>query len=465
MPNDIRARFAGAALPLAALACAAQLAIACSGDATTTPPRDTSNTKPPVTPPPPPPPAPATLSVRVRVTGNGADADGFVISLGSRTARASASAPAAFDSVAAGDVTLRITDVAPQCAAAADSVKLTAAAGSSASAEFTVDCVGGFAWTRADGAIAYLGEDGRIVVVTQGAGYTGFSRSFSPDGRALAWQEYEAGGPRQRVAISRLDGGAPIVYTSPPDGAQDFQPEWSPDGTLVTFTRFGGSQPGAIMAMNPNGSGLRALVAPEGTVGWASWSPDGQELVVYATQYGGGNLTLYRADGTYLRQLTSLILPDQVGGSIRWTGDGQAIGAMTFLQGRQGISVVSRAGGALGNLWPREGIAYAYAWSPDGKQAAVSVTPEPQVPGYATSRLFLVNRDGSNPRELAPGIDASSAAWSADGARIAFTTVRDRMTRELMIVRPDGTGLRAVTDASSHAAPLWNPAARPGAGR
>lgn len=455
MPNHSRARIARVAVHLAALASATQFAIACSGDAITTPRSDTGKGTPP---------APATIAVRVRLTGNGADADGFVIALGSRSGRASVDAPATFDNVSAGEVILRLSDLAPHCAAASDSVRLVAAPGSAVQAEFTVDCVGGFAWTRGDGALEYLREDGRVVVIAEGAGTNRFANAFSPDGKALVWSDYHVAAGRGRVAISRLDGSAPTVYTEPPAGWSDFEPAWSPDGQLVAFTRSTNAGTAHLMLMNADGSGVRVLV-PGGWVGWPSWSPDGQELAVLSMQGGGLNLVVFRRDGTVARPLTQFKAPDGVGGTIWWAASGDAIGFMTFIGGRQGIHVAGSTGGPIVNLWPREGIAYNYDWAPDGNRVVLSVTPEPQIPGIATTRLFVVNRDASDPRELVPGLDAFGADWSPDGARILFSVARAGVARELMIVRPDVSGLRAVTDSSSHTAPLWNPVARPGSGR
>jgi len=54
-------------------------------------------------------------------------------------------------------------------------------------------------------------------------------------------------------------------------------------------------------------------------------------------------------------------------------------------------------------------------------------------------------------RDFQPG-------WSADGARIAFTSERDG-NRELYIMAPDGSGLvRLTEDADEDSQPVWSPA-------
>jgi dipeptidyl aminopeptidase/acylaminoacyl peptidase len=54
------------------------------------------------------------------------------------------------------------------------------------------------------------------------------------------------------------------------------------------------------------------------------------------------------------------------------------------------------------------------AWSPDGKQIAVTRWTEPQ-------GLYLMSADGSNERLLYRTNGAKSPAWSPDGTKIAFT--------------------------------------------
>jgi dipeptidyl aminopeptidase/acylaminoacyl peptidase len=86
--------------------------------------------------------------------------------------------------------------------------------------------------------------------------------------------------------------------------------------------------------------------------------------------------------------------------------------------------------------------------SPDGKRAA-----------FAKDRaIYVANKEGGDARRLSPeGLRAASPFWSPKGDEIAFTAwVKE--ARQLYVIRPDGKGLRQVTDwPSSIEMPKYTP--------
>jgi DNA-binding SARP family transcriptional activator len=90
------------------------------------------------------------------------------------------------------------------------------------------------------------------------------------------------------------------------------------------------------------------------------------------------------------------------------------------------------------------------AWSPDGQQIVFSANP----PGR-TSRLYVINVDGSGLRQLTGGeTPVIGPAWSPDGQWIVFTR-----GDVLWLVHPDGSGahiLLAVSDFRLGGA-VWSP--------
>ncbi|WP_123042390.1 TolB family protein [Cohnella candidum] len=113
-------------------------------------------------------------------------------------------------------------------------------------------------------------------------------------------------------------------------------------------------------------------------------------------------------------------------------------------------------------------LGFAYmrdmAWSPDGSLAAF-VGYESGTPGPSSPGLWVVQRDGSAPKEIAkPGDDDTayeSPVWSPDGKKIAFTATHATLSDEtgvvqeqrVMIVNADGTGLTAVAKGKE---PSWS---------
>jgi len=80
--------------------------------------------------------------------------------------------------------------------------------------------------------------------------------------------------------------------------------------------------------------------------------------------------------------------------------------------------------------------------SPDG--STIVLTRFYNDPEHPTS--WLINRDGSNPREVSPD-RAFDPTWSPDGKQILFASVKDNISlTQLFIINVDGTGLHQVSD-------------------
>lgn len=95
-------------------------------------------------------------------------------------------------------------------------------------------------------------------------------------------------------------------------------------------------------------------------------------------------------------------------------------------------------------------------WSPDGSKIVFSAETGDTVNKID---LYTINADGSEISNILalPG-NETEAAWSPDGEWIAFTT--DNRTdgiKQIMIVKPDGTGLRRLSTDKQEYSPEWSP--------
>ncbi len=193
---------------------------------------------------------------------------------------------------------------------------------------------------------------------------------WSPDGRTIAFarRTYDRpdGGFTSALWLMDRHGHDQRAVMDDNDGHFDVPGEWSPDGSLLAFsrTRFerGRRTSGpALYVVRADGSGLRKLTdnGDEPT-----WSPDGRHIAFVTERDRNGELTygdvlraaneLYvmNADGTDARRLTWT--RDLNERSPSWSGDGKRI---AFHRGRQfdnaegtGVLVVNRDGTCLATV-------------------------------------------------------------------------------------------------------------------
>ncbi len=110
--------------------------------------------------------------------------------------------------------------------------------------------------------------------------------TFSPDGTQLLYSQYSNDGMTTSdtsIQIMNADGsGKRTLYHEP--GASAFDPNWSPDGSVILFSigryfRAPGIPPSQIATIKPDGTGFTPIVADGANNGFPTWSPDGKEFV------------------------------------------------------------------------------------------------------------------------------------------------------------------------------------------
>jgi Tol biopolymer transport system component len=100
--------------------------------------------------------------------------------------------------------------------------------------------------------------------------------TLSPDGREVA---FWAGGPDAvagNLFVVPVDGSAPPRQLT--DTGADNDPVWSPDGSLIAFSRVVGPGNREIHVVAPDGSGVRSLATGGPVDQGPGWSPDGARV-------------------------------------------------------------------------------------------------------------------------------------------------------------------------------------------
>jgi TolB protein len=280
--------------------------------------------------------------------------------------------------------------------------------------------------------------------------------------------------PAAEPLIAFSSSVSPQIRVMQPDGSDMtgltsitnllvYDPKWSHDGSRIAFKA--GVRDGAwqVFLMNTDGSGLSSLTSGFAAIGTTEWSPDGSRIAFSALSdylYGNYDVYVINTDGTGLTNLTD---DTSTGGSgPSWSPDGTRI---AFSSGRDGdksetgftlseIYVMNADGSQQTNLTNNPTLNdYTAAWSPDG--ATIAFTGY----NYETHNggVYSMNADGSGRTRLtSDSVDASYPAWSPDGSRVAFKGRSDDRS-DIYVVNADGSEeTRLTSDPAMDLSPTWS---------
>jgi Tol biopolymer transport system component len=172
-----------------------------------------------------------------------------------------------------------------------------------------------------------VGGGGRVQIYVMNADGSGLTQlttgpgfhttpGWSPDGSSLAtaadWGDFRALGGIWIIPASDPDGVTQLEaqrVTSHPKGIDfDFEPQFSPDGSSIAFTRFKSARKSAIHRVNIDGSGLTRLTPWKLNASDPDWSPDGQMITFDSgdSAFPGskGDIYVMGADGSGRTRLT-----------------------------------------------------------------------------------------------------------------------------------------------------------------
>ncbi len=268
---------------------------------------------------------------------------------------------------------------------------------------------------------------------------------WSPDGtRILFTKQGEPKG--SQIFVRWMDAeGAVTQITRLENGPSN--PRWSPDGKWIAFT--------SRVKDKADFEGVKLPAKPEG----AKWTP-GPKVVERANykrdrqgyvDTGWTHLFVVPAEGGTARQLTD---GDWNHSGVEWSPDGAEIYFTSYRSQdwdrpknwqESEIYAVTAATGEIKRLTDRRGSDSQPVPSPDGKLIAYTAGDEHR-DTYRNSKIYVMNRDGSDPRLISGDYDRQSRGmqWAPDGSGLYFTVGREGY-RSLHFVSAQG-GVKQLTE-------------------
>src|SRR5215831_6527998 len=140
--------------------------------------------------------------------------------------------------------------------------------------------------------------------------------------------------------------------------------QYSPDGRRIVVGTDRGGFLSALWVMRADGTGLHRITRPSLEAFWPGWSPDGRRIVFTDNCcQGGSNIWTVRPDGTGLRELTHFGAPRQ-GGFASYSPDGRQIVLLTSGKCCQYFYVMNADGSGLHPIRTGVPITFLTDWGP-----------------------------------------------------------------------------------------------------
>jgi Tol biopolymer transport system component len=256
------------------------------------------------------------------------------------------------------------------------------------------------------------------------------------------------------IAFVADTGSGNQIYTVRPNGhalrritnvdGEALAPDWSPDGSRIAFAW----NECNIALMDPDGSDMTVLASetPGGCETDPSFTPDGARLVYerYDPSIEDDAVWTMNVDGSDRRPVTSAGAPDP-----NVSPDGEKV---SFMGGTSeetsAIFTTALDGGDLFQVTSPSGVAFKHDWAPDGGRIVFTDNANDT---SRPSNIATIRPDGTGLRYLTDNVRPDQRAYvgsySPDGRWIVFRG-EDGGTNALYRMRPDGGALHTILPAS-----------------
>lgn len=205
-----------------------------------------------------------------------------------------------------------------------------------------------------------------------------------------------------------------------------------------------------LAVMDSDGANHRYLTSGQAIALTPRYSPDYKSILYLSYLDGKPSIYIYDLGSNRQRLVTS---SDNPTFAPRWSPDGRWVLYSMAVGGNTDIYRVPASGGRSQRLTNTPGIDVGGSFSPDGTRIVFESDRS------GAQQIYVMNGDGSNQRRISFfGGRAATPEWSPRGDQIAFTHLAGNF--RVAVMRPDGGGMRHLTDSWQDEAPTWAPNGR-----
>jgi Tol biopolymer transport system component len=252
------------------------------------------------------------------------------------------------------------------------------------------------------------------------------------------------------AGLGACDSGDPADTAAPSSSDSDVSPALGPSGQLclncpvtsskILFTKWSSSTHGDIYAVNPDGTGRKAIVATDPDEFDPAWSPSYSRLAfirhtdgplgsqvngIWTVGYDG--LQQFRVTQDYRDRVPAWGKSNRIAfHSTRNAGASNTDDIYTINPDGTGLL-------RLTNGWAED---HNPAWSPDGSKIVFASDRAGRSRG--AMHLWVMNADGTGQTQLTFGTGEDEPAWSPDGARIVYSILAGGQTNAVWVINANG---------------------------
>ncbi|PYN89278.1 MAG: Tol-Pal system beta propeller repeat protein TolB [Candidatus Rokuibacteriota bacterium] len=250
----------------------------------------------------------------------------------------------------------------------------------------------------------------------------------------------------KEIVVADYDGFGVGPVTR--NGSINLSPVWSPDARSIAFTSFMNGYPDLfrLFPFEPR-RGVQTLSSFHGINSSPSWSPDGQFLALTLSKDGNPEIYILTIATGALQRLTR---HGSIDTEPTWSPTGQQIAFVSDRAGQPRIFVMDRDGSNVRQL-TNGGFHTQPRWSPKGDTIVYTQRE-------GTHNLWAIDPGGTNARPLTTGQgDNQGATWAPDGRHLAFQSNRSGRWQVYMMLVDGTTTTQITSGAADSTSPAWSP--------